>query len=51
MNDVAEPVTMPRDGIDVVVVGAGPTDLMLAGDLAEAGVRSPCSNGGAPGPT
>ena len=24
---------------DVVVVGAGPTGLMLAGDLAEAGVR------------
>ena len=39
MNEVAEPVAMPRDGIDVVVVGAGPTGLMLAGDLAEAGVR------------
>ena len=25
---------------DVVVVGAGPTGLMLAGDLAEAGVRA-----------
>jgi 2-polyprenyl-6-methoxyphenol hydroxylase-like FAD-dependent oxidoreductase len=35
MNEVA----MPRGGIDVVVVGAGPTGLMLAGDLGEAGVR------------
>ena len=25
--------------VDVVVVGAGPTGLLLAGDLAEAGVR------------
>jgi len=25
--------------VDVLVVGAGPTGLMLAGDLAEAGVR------------
>jgi 2-polyprenyl-6-methoxyphenol hydroxylase-like FAD-dependent oxidoreductase len=28
-----------QDAIDVVVVGAGPTGLLLAGDLAEAGVR------------
>jgi 2-polyprenyl-6-methoxyphenol hydroxylase-like FAD-dependent oxidoreductase len=29
----------PTETVDVVVVGAGPTGLMLAGDLAEAGVR------------
>ena len=27
------------DAVDVAVVGAGPTGLMLAGDLARAGVR------------
>jgi cation diffusion facilitator CzcD-associated flavoprotein CzcO len=27
-----------REHVDVVVVGAGPTGLLLAGDLVEAGV-------------
>jgi 2-polyprenyl-6-methoxyphenol hydroxylase-like FAD-dependent oxidoreductase len=31
--------TVPPEQNDVVVVGAGPTGLLLAGDLAEAGVR------------
>ena len=33
------PTAMSREGVDVMIVGAGPTGLLLAGDLAEAGVR------------
>ena len=33
------PTAMSREGVDVMIVGAGPTGLLLAGDLVEAGVR------------
>jgi 2-polyprenyl-6-methoxyphenol hydroxylase-like FAD-dependent oxidoreductase len=42
MDEQMNHPTAPSEGYDradVVVVGAGPTGLMLAGDLAEAGVR------------
>ncbi|MEW2165612.1 FAD-dependent monooxygenase [Streptomyces sp. NPDC007084] len=38
MNNPTEPAA-PRNVTEVLVVGAGPTGLLLAGDLAEAGVE------------